>query len=178
MNTAEMERIKAEDQVVAELAFLGVRYLSQTNRPRVRTNRPPAELLAEVVAQPSSRVRTAVIPLLLARPEFQTFVPAAGARLNQPLLSLLEVLYTAAVFLQRKHAGLLVKLQGADFQELQDLYSISLGIPSDISPQDGLKRLGELHQELTGRSANWVGTYENAVRQWLRRLNLERIWNR
>jgi hypothetical protein len=178
MNAAELERVQAEDRVVAELDYLGICYLSQTNRFQVHSTRPPAELLSALLNQPSSRVRTAVIPLLLAHPEFQDDVPTAAIRLNGPRRRLLELFYSAAVFLQRKYAARLLELQGADFQELHDLFSERLGIPDDLSPSESLNRLAARHRELTSCVANWAGTYENGVKHWLRRQEKERAWNR
>jgi hypothetical protein len=59
-----------EERIVAELAFLGVRYLSRRTPDRAKSVRPPAVLLADLVRHPSARVRLSVIAVLLAHPAY------------------------------------------------------------------------------------------------------------
>ncbi len=51
----------AEERLVAELEQLGVRYLSRLTNEKARRVRTPHKLLADLVQQPSSRVRAALI---------------------------------------------------------------------------------------------------------------------
>ena len=60
--------LQTEEQLVDELAQLGVRYLSRQSMDVAQYVHAPYELLAKLVCQPSSRVRSALIALLLARP--------------------------------------------------------------------------------------------------------------
>jgi len=70
-----------EDALVGELEYWGVRYLTRrTTNPRTVT-RSPEQLLSDLVRQPSSRVRNAVIALLLLHPEFASQVQLAIKRL-------------------------------------------------------------------------------------------------
>lgn len=60
-----------EERIVAELARLGVSYLSRQTAISETANEVPVELvdlLAAVVRQPSARVRAAAIALFLAQP--------------------------------------------------------------------------------------------------------------
>jgi hypothetical protein len=82
---------------------------------------------------------------------------------------MLELFCTAACFLQKKYEKRLRQLQGSEFRPLPDLYSERLGIPAGLAPEAGLAELAFCHRRLTGAAANWAGTYEHALNNWLRR---------
>ena len=165
-----------EDQLVAELTELGVSYLSHEGGTYAHP-RPVDMLLAGLILQPSSRVRVALIALLLAKPGYAAFVPEALKQLNAENAQILKLFYSAAVALQEKHTALLRKFQGTDWQSLPDLFGTELGIEGE-TPQARLRQLAQLHAEQTGIRLNWLGTYENAARHLLRRWELESQWNR
>ncbi len=98
------EEEREEDRLVAELEQLGIGYLSRRVSCATRGVRAPATLLADLVRQPSARVRAAVISVLLAHPELAQAMPAALAQLPPDLRRLLRILYTAARVLQREYA--------------------------------------------------------------------------
>lgn len=157
-----------EEQLVEELSQLGIGYLSRHSElPQKSGVRDPAKLLAELVEQPSSRVRTSVIPLLLEHPGFAEIIPNAVSRLRGRSRDLLMLFYTAAVILQEIHNKHLVVMQGAAFKKLPDLYSEQLSITKGSSSKKRLTQLALRHQEMTGIEVNWQGTYENAVMKWL-----------
>jgi len=166
---------QGEERLVAELAHLGVNYLSrQAIVPTIP--RLPRIILAELVRQQSSRVRTALISLLLAIPQFSSQIPAALKRLGARDSLTLKLFYTAAVFLQQKNAGLLKKYSRSPWTELPDLFSSELAISGETL-QERLIALGNLHTRLTGIQLNWVGTYENAAKDLIRRWQMEQVWN-
>ena len=66
-----------EERIVAELELLGIRYLSRRTTIKASKVRSPSTLLADLVHQPSARVRAAVIAVLLAHPEYATAIPEA-----------------------------------------------------------------------------------------------------
>ena len=135
--------LQGEERLVGELAQLGVNYLSR--QENVETiPRLPRIILAELVRQQSSRVRTALISLLLANPQYASQIPAALKRLGARDSLTLKLFYTAAVFLQQKYAGLLKKFSRSSWTELPDLFSSELAISGD-SLQDRLIALGNLH---------------------------------
>jgi hypothetical protein len=63
----------------------------------------PSALLADLVRQPSARVRNAVIAVLLAYPDYAEAVPAALERLRPAEQQTLRLFYTAAVLLQQEY---------------------------------------------------------------------------
>jgi hypothetical protein len=167
--------LQGEERLVSELAQLGVNYLSrQAVVPTIP--RSPRIILAELVRQQSSRVRTALISLLLANPQYASQIPAALKRLGARDSLTLKLFYTAAVYLQEKYVGSLKKFSRFPWTELPDLFSSELAISGE-SVQERLIALGDLHMRLTGVQLNWVGTYENAAKDLIRRWQMEQVWN-
>jgi hypothetical protein len=166
----------AEEQIVAELETVGVRYLSRRTDQKVKNKRPPYRLLADLVCQPSSRVRLATISLLLAQPSYARFVPAALETLPSERQFLLIVLYSAAVFLQQVYRASIKKYLGQRWYPLPDIYSTELNIPLDLPPQQRLAALGRLYRYHSGIDLNWSGTFDNAACHWLRQVELEGQW--
>ncbi|KAF0108692.1 MAG: hypothetical protein FD146_578 [Anaerolineaceae bacterium] len=168
--------LQTEEKVVAELAQLGVRYLSRQSNIGTVKRRAPQELLAALVRQPSSRVRVALIALLLARPDYARYVPAALKRLTPPEMQTLKFFYTAAICLQKQYAETLQVFLGAQWQPLPDLFSEELGLSGE-PPAARMEALARLHARQTGEGLNWAGTYENAARHLLRRWEMEKLWD-
>jgi len=165
-----------EERLVAELEQLGVRYLSRQSAYQAKRVRPPQKLLADLVRQPSSRVRTALIAVLLAHPEYGGVVPSVVLSLPTAEQWTLKLFYTAAVLLQKEYAARLQIFLGEDWCWLPDWFSKELNLPS-AAPGEQLRALAHLHQQETGIVLNWAGTYDNAARHLLHRWELERTWN-
>lgn len=164
-----------EEQVVSALEALGVRYLSRQGEAQSEMN-APSELLAALVRQPSSRVRAALIALLLAHPDFAVHGPEALSLLNEQEAQTFKLFYSAAVLLQRHYATTLHTFLGSRWQELPDLFSAELGITGQ-SIMERLKALAHIHTRLSGLALNWAGTYESAAQHLLRRWKAEAEWN-
>jgi hypothetical protein len=162
-----------EEEVVAELEGLGVRYLSRQSKSPPARPHAPDELLADLVRQPSSRVRAAFIALLLARPDYATYAPAALKTLSDEHAQTFKFFYTAAVCLQEQYTNALRPFVGADWQEIPDRFSNELGVSGD-SPGAQLNSLANQHAQWSGVRLNWAGTYQNAVRKLLRRWEVEK----
>jgi hypothetical protein len=175
MRATERVDLQTEEQLVAELARLGVRYLSRQSAEAAESVYAPNELLGRLVCQPSSRVRLALIALLLARPEYARHVHLALKRLNQSDAQRLRFFYSAAVILQQQYAEILRAALGASFSQLPDLFADELGVTGD-SPAARLRELGRLQAQWSGENLNWTGTYENAARLLLRRWESEQKW--
>jgi hypothetical protein len=155
-----------EECIVAELGLLSVRYLSRRTSAQVKRVRPPDVLLADLVRQPSARVRSAVIAVLLAHPEYASAVPAALERLGPAERLTLQLFYTAAVLLQQEHAEQLRRF-GID-RQLPDRFSADLDLPDASLPCEQLRALGWQHRQRTQARVNWVGTYESVAQHLLR----------
>jgi hypothetical protein len=164
-----------EERLVAELELLGIRYLSRHTSDRAERVRPPDILLADLVRQPSARVRAAVIAVLLAHPEYAEAMPAALKRLRPAERRTLRLFYTAAVLLQREYAGRLRTFVAG--QWLPDRFAVDLGLPDTTSPRERLAALGRQHRQQAQAYVNWVGTYDSVAHRLLRSWEVEAQWN-
>jgi hypothetical protein len=169
--------LAAEDRIVAELEQLGIRYLARENGDTYPEPRPPAIPLADLMRQPSARVREAVIAVLLLHPAYAQAVPAALAQLSAAEQLVLRLYFTASVILQREYAGLLRPHVTEPWQWLPDLFSRELGVPRTGAPKERLRRLGAVHRARSGSAVNWTGTYENVACKLIRRCEMERQWS-
>jgi hypothetical protein len=170
------ERFAEEEALIAELEQLDVTYLARWQAYKANAVRPPDQLLADLVRQPSARVREAVIALLLAHPEYAAAAPAALASLPASEQMTLRLYYTAAVLLQQEYAERLRPHLAARWQPLPNLFSAELGLARRGSPREQLTRLGSTHRRLAGAVVNWTGTYDNVARHLVRRWELEQQW--
>jgi hypothetical protein len=175
-NNPERELLQ-EEQLVAELELLGVRYLSRLTGYRAQRVRPPQRLLADLIRQSNSRVRIAFISLLLSYPAYARFIPEVLRYLSLAEQWTLKYYYTAAVFLQKKFAHRLEPFLTDRWSWLPDWFSAELGIPGQLSFDEQLRTLGRQHRQQTGILLNWAGTYENAAKHLIRRWELEQKWN-
>ena len=164
-----------EERIVAELEVLGIRYLSRQTPERAEHIRLPAELLADLVRQPSGRVRAAVIAVLLSHPEYAEAIPAALERLLPTERQTLLFYYTAAVLLQQQYAARLRRY--VTLKPLPDRFAVDLDLPSAATIGEKLAALGRRHRQQTGKVVNWAGTCENVARRLLRSWEREAQWN-
>ncbi len=162
-----------EERLVAELELLGIRYLSRRTPEPADSVRPPETLLADLMRQPSARVRSAVIAVLLAHPDMAEAVPAALANLTPAAAQSLRFFYTAAVLLQQQYAARLHAL--GMHQTLPQRYAIDVVVAPGTTGREQLASLGRLHRQQTGIAVNWAGTYDAAARHHLRTREAEGI---
>jgi hypothetical protein len=177
MDNVSRQSIADEDQFVAELHQLGITYLSNRLITPLKSIRSPEYILADAIDQPSSRVRTAVIALLLLHPDYAEYVPIALGLLNENQRHLLKLFYTAAVHSQREYQSDLIAIIGSEHVWLPDVFGEELGISSALSSQDAIQQLGIKHQKITHSLTNWSGTYKNVVHHLIRYKRRETQWN-
>jgi hypothetical protein len=170
--------VTEEEALVAELELLGIRYLSRQTTYHALQVRPPAQLLADMMRQPSVRVRESVIAVLLAHPRYVDAIPQALCRLGESESLTLRLFYTAAVLLQREYAEQLKTTIHEEWRTLPDLFSPEFGVPpATFRYTNRLASLAQTHSMLTGIKANWAGTYENVVRKLIHRWDMEKQWS-
>ena len=75
--------LEKEEEIVAELQGLGIWYLSRLNNISRRKDYSSAQLIADIIKQPSARVRNAAISLFLAKPEYSAYVQDALKDTNE-----------------------------------------------------------------------------------------------
>jgi hypothetical protein len=166
-----------EEKLVAELELLGIRYLSRQTAYRPNAVRQPDKLLADLVRQPSARVRAAVIAVLLTHPEFAANITTALLTLSPAQRITLQFYYLAAVLLQRVFTDQLQSHLGTRWQWIPERFTEEFALSSDSSPRETLIRLGREHQRLTNQIANWSGTCEDVARRLFHQWELEQRWN-
>ncbi len=180
MSESLTHNMQMEEELVAELEPLGVRYLSRQSSYQASGVRPPETLLADLVRQPSARVRAAVIAVLLAHPEYAVAVPEALKQLRPDEQLTLQSFYAAAMLLQEEHADRLRAFLGARWRPLPDPREATpqLNLPDEGSPTERLAWLGREHQRWSGTMVNWAGSYEQVAQRLMRRWDMERRWKR
>lgn len=172
-----MKELVDEDHVVAELAHFGITYISNRIPQLYNPHRTPPQILACCVQQPSSRVRTATISLLLLHPEFSRVLAESLSLLSEEERQLLIIFYTSAVYLQRLYKDQLPPIMTSEWEWLPDYYRADLGLLPGTSPREAIQQLGQRHQQLTHSATNWAGTYENAALHLIRYKQHELQWN-
>jgi hypothetical protein len=177
MKTLAVGKIEDEDRLVAELHRLGVTYLSNRLTGLSDPPRPPEQILARCVQQPSSRVRIAVIAVFLLHPAYSAFLTASLSMVGEDQRQLLMLFYTSAVYLQRLYQDQLLPIVTDHWEWLPDRFGSGFGIPPGISPHEAIRLLGAKQQQLSHSLANWAGTYESVALHLIRYKQLERQWN-
>lgn len=162
-------------RLLDSLNHFGVHFLVGESHPRFTEPLPPAALLAGLTVQSDARMRLALIAVLLQRPEFAAEAEKVLDLLSVEQCTIFHLYYTASHYLQSSYYDQLIELLGV-FEELPDLFSNQLDIPTNIPATDPLKKLAQRHQEITGLSLNWYGTYQHAARRVIARLKKEREW--
>jgi len=127
------------------------------------------QLLVGLAEHDDARLRRMLLHLFLYRPELSELVPDVLSSLNTSGQVTLKLFYTAAVFLQRVHKEQLQETV-LDWHTLPDYFSEELDIPAKDTPLERLDTLGKQHRELTGKTANWTGTYLHAAERIISRL--------
>ena len=161
-----MDNHVRNDTLVDELARLNIPFLrGGTEQPN---NQPiyPTTFICELATNDEARLRLALIPLFLRRPEYAVYVPHAYQNLVADAQIILACYYTASYLLQRKYSPQLHVFYSV-MNWLPDLFSKELAIiTSDVDV--GLRILDERHKELSGRKINWLGTYEHGAQKLLK----------
>lgn len=163
-------------QLVAALDSLGVPFLHGASS--LETAIEPYALLTVLASSSEARLRLALIPLLLAHPEFSVHVNAALRQLSLEAATTLRCYYMAAHWLQFKHRARIAAYLGAKIHPLPDLFSAELNLPESVDPDAALHALALRQRDLTGLALNWCGTYEHAAQNWLRFLEYDNRWQR
>ncbi len=164
------------EHLVAELERLGVEFLRRSDLDQSYLSLEPASLLAGLAASLEARLRLALIPLLLWRPDYAKSVVEAASLLPADAFLYLRCYYTAAMLMQPEYADRLHRL-GARSERLPDLFSASLSLLNLSEPRQRLKMLAERQAELSGENINWLGTYRHAIDSFVCYKEKELVWS-
>lgn len=165
------------NQLVDELNHLGIPFLQGGTARLITSPLKPAILVMRLATSDEARLRLALIPLLLRHPAFAATVRQAVGQLPPPAQVVLKCYYTAAQLLQQKYHTRLQALFG-DLPPLPDLFSADLELPAFSVPDHGLQMLAECHRRLSGRTLNWLGTYEHGAQRLLIHCERRQLWQK
>lgn len=173
-DTQRTRRMPSNEELAAELHARDVNFLRGGRNSTSSCGLHPTMLIAALAASHEARLRLALIPLLLRRPELGEH--ADLSLLSAPMERVtLMCYYTAAWLLQQKYQKRLTTIMG-EHAPLPDLYTTELEIVPFPSPDAGLRKLAARHAILSRKSINWLGTYEHAAQRWLAHLEQRKQW--
>lgn len=138
-------------QLVAALDSLGVLFLRGASSLAVAVE--PHVLLTALAASNEARLRLALIPLLLAHPEFSVHAVAALQQSPPDAAITLRCYYAAAYWLQTQYRARITAYLGA-IHSLPDLFSAELNLPESTDPDAALHALTLRQRELTDLALN------------------------
>jgi len=153
-------------QLVSYLNRIGVEFLMSEEDFSEKIIDDSKLLIVGLACNHEARLRLALIPLFLQKPEIASILPLIVDDLPVSAQITLQCYYCASFYLQRKFKLRLKKLFGSQ-PLLPPLFIENLGLQTDGDPEENLKLLAQKHQLLTGRLINWYGTYEHAVQRLL-----------
>lgn len=158
--------------LAAELDRLGIAFVAFSAEDRPYPPPAPDTLVASLAMSGEARLRMALIPLFLALPDYACSATRVADVLSGQGRVTLICYYTASMLLQRKYARRLVRL-GVDHAPLPDRFGPELALPPSDDVDFTLARLAERHAELSDQPLNWHGTYEQAAKRFIQRLEWE-----
>ena len=162
-------------QLANALSALGIKFITGGESGNGSLHHRPQILIAALAQSEESRLRLSLIPLFLEHPEFAAHVRTAAQNLDPAARLILQCYYTAAVWLQRQYRPRLDVLIGKR-PSLPNYFTRELNLKwvTAADPETNLRLLAERHQILSGAQINWLGTYQHAVRVWIKGLELQR----
>lgn len=120
--------IYTRESLVAALRDRGISYLAPSDAVAREVFESHEQLLCALLHQDDSRLRLAIVPLLLRHPEISESVPALAACLDDTVSLELQTLYMAAVYMQRNWRSRL-SIYLNEMTLLPDLFSHQMGLP-------------------------------------------------
>jgi hypothetical protein len=161
--------------LAATLEQMGIHFVAVQTDWQVEPVAPPDILLCGLASSHEARMRLALIPLFLKKPEYAVYVTEALRHLAPAPQQLLRCYYTAARLLQQKYRSQLITLFG-NFPSLPALFEGALGLDDAESADIRLQQLAERQAQLSGRPINWYGTYEHAYTRLTRHVIQRMQW--
>lgn len=145
------------EQLANALHALGIHFIRGGRDVDEPLPNHPSRLIAALAQSDEARLRLALIPLFLERPEYASRVRAVASKLDPPAQLTLQCYYSASVWLTKKH-----QLK----TPLPDHFSKDLTLTPGDDVAENLRALAERHAELSGSFVNWLATYQHAEQIW------------
>lgn len=153
------------EQLANALRVLGVHFIRGGRDADEPLPNHPSRLIAALAQSDEARLRLALIPLFLERPEYASRVRTVASKLDPPAKLTLECYYSAAVWLAKKY-----QLETL----LPDHFSKDLGLTPGDGADENLRALAGRHAELSGSYVNWLATYQHAEQIWRKSFERQR----
>lgn len=159
------------ERLLGELRAHGITYLSGGHEAMAAASAhpmPDAELLRALARYPESRVRNAVIGLLLLYPELAGAIPDALRAADEPTAESLATLALAALYMSRLWRTRLRLALGRAPELPADLLApliAARGLPSpdEMYGELGLRALEQFEQARRGLPLNFIGDWQNQI---------------
>ncbi len=176
MNEHRLEELSySRESLVAALRDQGITYLAPSDAVATQVPKTHEKLLQALLHQHDSRLRLAIVPLLLRHPEISESVLALAARLDAELSLELQTLYMAAVYLQRNWRSRLSIYLG-DMPLLPNLFSHQMGLPlpDERFGKTGLVELADAWQARSKYPFDRLRALDNTIELFIGQLKLEK----
>lgn len=161
--------------LVYSLETFGLNILRLSSSPVQGTTLEPAVLIAALAEHTEPRLREALIPLFLRKPQLHQYVPELVTSLASETADVLRHFYTVAVYLQRFWLSTLQLYLGT-FPLLPDYFGQThyhFPPPEKHFGEAGLRALADYY---TGQNGyDWLTIYQSAISLLLTQLNLEQL---
>ena len=163
------------ESLVAALRDRGISYLAPSDPVASEVLETHEQLLCALLHQDDSRLRLAIVPLLLRHPEIAGSVPDLAARLDEVASLDLQTLYMAAVYLQRNWRSRL-SIYLDDMTLLPDLFSHQMGLPlpEERFGKTGLVELADAWQARSQYPFERLQAINNTFELFFGQLKLEK----
>ncbi len=165
----------ARESLVAALRDRGISYLAPSDAVASEVLESHEQLICALLHQNDSRLRLAIIPLLLRHPGISVSVPDLAASLDDVASLDLQTLYMAAVYLQRNWRSRL-SIYLDDMTLLPDLFSHHMGLPlpEERFGKTGLVELADAWQARSQYPFERLQAVNNTFELFIGQLKLEK----
>ena len=165
----------ARESLVAALRDRGISYLAPSDAVASEVLETHEQLICALLHQDDSRLRLAIIPLLLRHPGISASVPDLAASLDDVASLDLQTMYMAAVYLQRNWRSRL-SIYLDDLTLLPDLFSNQMGLPPSDEQfgKTGLVELADAWQARSKYPFERLQAINNTFELFIGQLKLEK----
>lgn len=165
----------SRDALVAALRDRGVAYLAPSDAVAREMPESNEQLLRALLHQDDSRLRLAIVPLLLRHPEISASVPDLAVGLDETASLELQTLYMGAVYLQRNWWSRL-RIYLDEMTLLPDLFSHQMGLPlpSEQFGKTGLHELADAWQARSKYPFERLQAFNSTFELFIGQLKLEK----
>jgi len=167
--------ICTRESLVAALRDRGISYLAPSDAVAREVPETHEQLLCALLHQDDSRLRLAIVPLLLRRPGISASVPALAVSLDDTVSLELQTLYMAAVYMQRNWRSRL-SIYLDEITLLPDLFSHQMGLPppGEQFGKTGLVELADAWQARSQYPFERLQALNNTFELFIGQLKLEK----